>query len=284
MRAFEQFSDKGASFWAFVKFVSESLGYTRRGYGMVKSYEYDDIYKLCIKHNIAVDSNFIGDVVAYSNLRAQCLNEYARNMLMDVNSAQQEFQRLYSIYEQRSLQCALPFNKQRGSKRNFAFFTCIINILTELTIREITGDESLTGFDDDPRGLMFVMDENNNLIGSSSRRFDGAFPSILSPKIVWEIKEYYYTTSFGSRIADGIYETQLDGLEFMDLKNRTGKKIFHVLFIDAYQTWWIQGKSYLCRVIDALNAGQVDEVIIGREVFSRWPNLLKEVVSAEQMV
>ena len=30
---------------------------------------------------------------------------------------------------------------------------------------------------------------------------------------LWEIKEYYYTTTFGSRVADGVYETLLDGLE-----------------------------------------------------------------------
>ncbi len=28
---------------------------------------------------------------------------------------------------------------------------------------------------------------------------------------VWEIKEYYDSITFGSRIADGVYETMLDG-------------------------------------------------------------------------
>ena len=284
MTAFERFSEKGPDFWALVKFVSESLGYTKRKTGLVKSYTYDNVYNLCTRNHISVDSALMADVVEYSTLRAQCLNEYAKDMLMDAATAQKEFQHLYPLYESESLHCSLPLNKQRGEKRKLAFFTCIINILTELTIRKLTGDTSCTGFDDDPRGLTFVLDSKNNLIGASSRRFDGAFPSILSPKIVWEIKEYYYTTSFGSRIADGIYETQLDGLEFMELQKRTGEKVFHILFIDAYQTWWVQGKSYLCRVIDALNAGQVDEVIIGREVFSRWPNLLQEIILAHQVI
>ena len=126
---------------------------------------------------------------------------------------------------------------------------------------------------------MYIKDDNNNLIGSSSRRFDGAFPNILSPVMVWEIKEYYYATTFGSRVADGVYETQLDGYEFQELYNRTGKKIYHVLFVDAYRTWWIQGKSYLCRLVDAMNAGLVDEVIVGKEALVRWPALLRSVMN-----
>ena len=67
--------------------------------------------------------------------------------------------------------------------RQVAFFTAIINILAEKTIREETG-ENILGFDDDPRSLMYVWDDNRNIIGASSRRFDGAYPSIENPAIV----------------------------------------------------------------------------------------------------
>lgn len=46
-----------------------------------------------------------------------------------------------------------------------------------------------------------------------ARRVEGAFPSPVNPVAVWEIKEYYYTTTFGSRVADGVYESLLDGME-----------------------------------------------------------------------
>ena len=95
---------------------------------------------------------------------------------------------------------------------------------------------------------------------------------------MWEIKEYYYATTFGSRVADAVYETQLDGFEFKELYERTGKKVHHILFIDAYRTWWVQGKSYLCRLVDAMNSGVVDEVIVGREVFTRWPEFLRSII------
>ena len=36
----------------------------------------------------------------------------------------------------------------------------------------------------------------------------------------WEIKEYYGTTTLGSRVADGVYETMLDGLELRELQRK----------------------------------------------------------------
>jgi len=35
---------------------------------------------------------------------------------------------------------------------------------------------------------------------------------------VWEIKDYYYTTTFGIRIAYGVYESLLDGMELEELR------------------------------------------------------------------
>lgn len=43
--------------------------------------------------------------------------------------------------------------------------------------------------------------------------------------------------------------------------------------VDAKYTWWKQGKSYLCRIIDMLHMGYVDEVLFGREVVERIPAL-----------
>ena len=92
---------------------------------------------------------------------------------------------------------------------------------------------------------------------------------------IWEIKEYYHTTTFGSRVADGVYETQLDGWELWEAELNTKRKIDHYLIIDAYLTWWVQGKSYLCRLVDLLHMGLVDEVIFGKEVMKRIPKLAR---------
>ncbi len=278
MQAFNTFKGMDASFWAFVKFVSENLGYTERSEGLVKKYPFDTIRALCKECGINASEEVIVNAAQYSKMRADLLNRFTEKMLMDAQTAGKEFQKWESLHRAENYYCKLPLNKQKGEMKQIAFFTAIINIIAEKTIREITGNSYSLGFDDDPRSLAYIWDDNGRIIGASSRRFDGAYPSIENPELVWEIKEYYYATTFGSRVADGVYETQLDGFEFKELYERTGRKVYHVLFVDAYRTWWIQGKSYLCRLIDAMNFGVVDEVIVGREVLTRWPELLRSII------
>jgi hypothetical protein len=45
--------------------------------------------------------------------------------------------------------------------------------------------------------------------------------------------------------------------------------------VDAYFTWWVKGRSYLCRIIDMLHMGYVDEVLFGREVITRLPAIAR---------
>jgi hypothetical protein len=51
--------------------------------------------------------------------------------------------------------------------------------------------------------------------------------------------------------------------------------IQHLLMVDAHYTWWVKGRSYLCRIIDMLHMGYVDEVLFGKEVESRLPVIAK---------
>ena len=111
---------------------------------------------------------------------------------------------------------------------------------------------------------------------------DGAFPGVVNPIAVWEIKEYYYTTTFGSRVADGVYESLLDGMELEELREHEGIDVKHYLIIDARYTWWECGKSYLCRIVDMLHMGYVDEVLFGREVVERIPVLVRAWTSIHQ--
>ncbi len=103
---------------------------------------------------------------------------------------------------------------------------------------------------------------------------------IVNPLAVWEIKEYYGSTTFGSRIADGVYETMLDGEEFTELREHEEIDIKHYLIVDDYHTWWDQGKSYLCRMVDMVHMGLVDEILFGREVIVRSFLLVSENVAA----
>ncbi len=131
--------------------------------------------------------------------------------------------------------------------------------------------------DYDPRALTTIT-SNRVPLRTFARRMDGAFPSVVNPIAVWEIKEYYYTTTFGSRVADGVYETLLDGMEIEELATAEDINVLHYLMIDAHYTWWECGKSYLCRIVDMLHMGYVDEVLVGREIFSRLPSLVNSWV------
>ena len=135
--------------------------------------------------------------------------------------------------------------------------------------------------DYDPRCLTTVTRDGLPL-RTLARRIDGAFPSSINPVAVWEIKEYYYTTTFGSRVADGVYETLLDGMELEELDVALRElaslqdrpiHIEHLLMVDAHYTWWVKGRSYLCRIIDMLHMGYVDQVLFGEEVVTRIPEI-----------
>ncbi|MBI5388677.1 MAG: hypothetical protein HZA90_28785 [Verrucomicrobia bacterium] len=90
-----------------------------------------------------------------------------------------------------------------------------------------------------------------------------------------EIQEYYHTTTFGSRVADGVYETLLDGMESEELRVNEGVHVWHYLILDDHFTWRECGRSHLCRVMDMLHMGFVDEVLFGRETVERPPKLVK---------
>jgi hypothetical protein len=183
---------------------------------------------------------------------------------MDREKAQRAFEALHNSY---TPQCNLPMNKQKGEKRHYSYFTCMVNMLTEKNLHG-------RNFNDNPKKLCLITNSNNKLVKTLSRRVDGAFPDILNPKVIWEIKEYYGTTTFGSRVADGVYETLLDGYEILEAEQVRGRRIEHYLLVDDYFTWWVKGKSYLCRLVDMAHAGFVDEVIFGEEILTRWPEIV----------
>jgi hypothetical protein len=191
---------------------------------------------------------------------------------MDAEAAKALFEQCRKRYSPR-----LPsvINKQSGTKKAEAYFTCIINMIIEKYAKAY-------GFNADPHNLTTVT-QGGQPLRTLARRLDGAFPSIVNPIAVWEIKEYYYTTTFGSRVADGVYETLLDGMEIEELQDNEKITIKHYLFADSHFTWWACGKAYLCRIIDMLHMGYVDEVLFGREVVKELPRIVREWIAvAEQ--
>jgi len=111
----------------------------------------------------------------------------------------------------------------------------------------------------------------------TARNLDGAIPSLVNPKVVWEIKEYWGKTKGGSKMSDALYECQLIGSELRDYEERTRQKIYHIVFLDGKEQWSTR-KSDLKRFIDILNQGLIDYLIVGKEVQTDWSRILKLIL------
>ncbi|WP_440138088.1 DUF7687 domain-containing protein [Stenotrophomonas maltophilia] len=281
MKANPTFLKCPKSFWALVRTLSQHLGYTQRARagesGQVSihavSAQAVALQELNLDPGIVMSSDGTAtaagiELEAYFRYRADVLNDYVQPLLMDVEEAKQLFEDHFARLKPT---CPIPMNKQKNEKRAPALLTGLVNMM----IQEGTGGVPC---DYDPRELT-TFTRNGVPVRTLARRVDGAFPSPVNPIAIWEIKEYYYTTTFGSRVADGVYETLLDGLELEEMRQHEQLSAKHYLFIDSRYTWWKCGRSYLCRLIDMLNMGYADEVIFGREVVSRVPELAKEWVA-----
>ena len=273
MKANKLFLNQPKPFWANVRSISQHLGYTLRGTRQIKIPTIEEMSSamkalgLTSNHLIqnGETTEFGKLLIAYFEHRAEVLNNFVAAKLMNVEKAKQTFEELKLEHNPT---CPIPMNKQKGEKQAPSYFTGIINILIEA---------NAAGFNCnyDPRELTSLT-SNGVPIRTLARRVDGAFTSTINPIAIWEIKEYYYTTTFGSRVADGVYETLLDGLELEEVREHENIDVKHYLMIDDHNTWWGMGKSYLCRICDMLHMGLVTEVVFGKEVVSRVPILVKE--------
>lgn len=274
MRGDPRFLRQPKEFWAHVRTISQEVGYTDRKTSAIRIPTLPEIRKEF--HDLRLSTSHIADIQGnltvfgqglfdYFTFRADVLNSTVQGQLMNKGTARAEFERLRA---ELNPTCLLPMNKQKGDKKNYAFLTGIVNMLIQANI----GDAPC---DFDPHSLTTITHAAMPL-RTLARRVDGAFPAVVNPIAIWEIKEYYYTTTFGSRVADGVYETLLDGMELEELEAATQRKVYHLLFLDDHFTWWDCGRSYLCRVVDILHMGFVDEVIFGREVVTRLPQVARE--------
>lgn len=272
MEANTKFIGLPLSFWADVRTIGEAVGYTVPRQGIVRVPTITDIKGAYQRLGLGTTHLFsFGErptylglrLLSYLEYRADVLNRYVEPRLMNVDRAKAEFDRLR---RQLSPSCPLPMNKQRREKRGHAYLTGIVNMLIEAHSH---GHEC----DYDPRSLT-KFTRNDVPLRTLARRVDGAFPNTINPVAVWEIKEYYYTTTFGSRVADGVYETLLDGMELAELSINEGVRVRHYLIVDSHFTWWKCGRSYLCRMIDMLHMGYVDEILFGYETVERLPSIV----------
>jgi len=280
------------AFWANIRTISQRVGYTvkpKRQPGakgqtgpikvptLAEMHAALEYLNLNTKHLIGDNAKATAlgkQVLDYFDYRAEILNTIVEPLLMDAEQARKLHDKIRRSVKSRM---AGPMNKQSGTMRKPAYFTGIINMLIDANIGPLPCNYN-------PQALTTIT-RNKEPFRTLARRVDGAFPGPINPTAVWEIKEYYYTTTFGSRVADGVYETLLDGMELEELDvalqglrhgDDRATHIQHLLMVDAHFTWWVKGRSYLCRIIDMLHMGYVDEVLFGREVVTRLPEIAKQ--------
>lgn len=273
MKADKRFLNQPLDFWANIKLISQKAGYTDKKTKHIKVHTLEEIKKVYESNNLdytkVIDKNdkFTAQgnhIVAYLQHRSDVLRHEVEPRLMKVEEAKMLFEKLKIQYQPT---CALPLNKQKGDKKGHAFLTGIVNMIIEANSKTFDCNY-------DPKELT-AFTKNRFPIRTLSRRVDGAFPSVINPIAIWEIKEYYYTTTFGSRVADGVYETWLDGLELREVKENLQIHVEHYLIIDDHFTWWTKGRSYLCRIIDMLHMGILTEALFGNEVVDRLPLIVQ---------
>lgn len=292
MRADPRFVNEGPTFWAYVRTITEALGSSVPGSGAITAFTPADMHRAMVKLDrslealgaVARPSDLAVQLADYFAYRADVLNRQIRNDLMVTAEAAELFDHVVNVsgaellgpvvrngkqiatdYRVHGSTVRVPMNKQSGDMRQPSFLTGIVNLIVA---------DSLAGrpCDYDPRALP-VIDLNGMLYAAMSRRMDGSMPATVNPLAMWEIKEYYYTTTFGSKISDAVYITALDGYERAEVEAVTGVPIDHLIIVDAYDTWWIKGKSYLCRLVDLVNMGKVTHLLCGRETVRELPSL-----------
>lgn len=287
MKPIDAFRIQSRKFWAYVQFISEVVGYSeRRRQGdsrpkRMKRYSVQDLVDAVNQRGINPQELFhspcqltrLGQTVLnYLNTRAELLEEKVRPYLQDRNQAAQMFDFVCTQYPNHGI--TIQTNRQSKNNRRPLYLQNSVNILAWAN----AGKGIVCN--PDPPQLLTISDERG-LHHVLSRRLDGALMVGQNPVAIWECKEYYGTTTFGSRVADAVWETMLIGRELREVESECGIRVAHYLFIDDYYTWWELGSSYLCRIVDMLHMGYIDEVIVGKEVLTRWPAIVQHY-SAEQ--
>lgn len=277
MQPIPRFLNKPKSFWASVRTLSQKVGYSKKGKIVVPSLEQMvAAFDALGLDTTSLQSNgqptaFALALLDYFSERARVLMSEVEPRLLNAEQAKALFEKTRGEFDHK---CPIPMNKQKGEKRAEAYLTALVNMMVERHIGAL-------GCDYDPRELTTIT-RDGVPIRTLARRLDGAFPSPINPIAVWEIKEYYYTTTFGSRVSGGVYETLLDGMEIEELGARESIDVKHYLIADAHFTWWECGKSYLCRMFDSLHMGYADEILFGREVVEEMPRIVSEWVALYQ--
>ena len=123
MKPNPKFLNQPKSFWAIVRSLGQTIGYTKRGAGQVKAPTVEEAsagygkLRLDTSQLVAPDNSptQTSDLLnEYFEYRAAILNDFVEPRLMDAERAKNEFEKLKSHLNPT---CPIPMNKQKGDKK-----------------------------------------------------------------------------------------------------------------------------------------------------------------------
>jgi hypothetical protein len=176
LKADTKFQNQPKSFWAYVRTISQKVGYTEKAQGPQKGTIKIPSLKEMMDAMIGLDldpqkvgsdsgepsklGQFLSDYFVH---RANLINREIRANLMNAAEAAEAFReaREGTVYK-----CPFPMNKQKEEKRAPAFLTGMVNMIVEKNI----GNHPCNY---DPRTLTTVT-ANKAPIRTLARRVDGA--------------------------------------------------------------------------------------------------------------
>lgn len=186
--------------------------------------------------------------------------------------------RLLRTEDQATAYCRKKFNevpKTAQTKNQEHHQSSKAMVLTTTRLAESVCTELGVTIDPSPqRRCVWVANEQLHV---TARNLDGAIPGLVDPFLVWEIKEYWGTTSGGSKMSDAVYECALVGRELRDFEKRSKLHVEHAVLLDG-KAQWTARKSDLLRFYDLYCQGLIDIIIVGREVETEWQQFVKSTI------
>ena len=180
----ELFLNQRKQFWAYVRSISQTIGYTVRGQGQIRVPTTNEMAKAL--SGLGLDATRLSDkkgratrlgqtLVDYFAYRANVLNTFVEPRLMNKDQAHELFEKVKAAAK---YSWPVPMNKQKAGKKAPAYLTGIVNMIVESNIGPFPCNYN-------PMSLTTVTFDGAPL-RTLARRVDGAFPSAVNPIAVWE--------------------------------------------------------------------------------------------------
>ena len=142
MKPNEEFLNQDKSFWAFVRTISEEVGYTVHGKDKIKVPTLAEVTNALTALKLDASSVRESDrptelgrkLLEYFAFRATAIAEIKGHL----NNAAEAELMFKQVQRRCSHVCQLPMNKQKAEKKTHAYLTCVVTMILEESLETLT--------------------------------------------------------------------------------------------------------------------------------------------------